>query len=204
MWNFNQLRTGSVVTPSANSKKLDIKKTWTNSIYTQLMGRSTNTPRPLLSLFDRPCSGLYRSGWVCYGCSGVDRHPRAPGARTPRLLPSLEELGLSPCARGAPFRGMPTGSATFLDPLGASGLWPCTRNHLKKGLVPHSSVWWDIRQISLDQPLLFSGLSGFRAGQSMLHGRFHGRKAAGFIWATFEWASCIIDTFVILGSCCPV
>ena len=38
---------------------------------------------------------------------------------------------------------------TFLEPLGASGLWRCTRTHIKKGLVPHSSAGWDGGQIQL-------------------------------------------------------
>ena len=40
------------------------------------------------------------------------------------------------------FRGMLTGPGAFSDPPGASGLRPCARIYLKKGLVPHSSGWW--------------------------------------------------------------
>ena len=42
---------------------------------------------------------------------------------------------------------MLTGPKVFLEPPGVSELQPCTRAHLKKGLGPHSSDWWDIRQI---------------------------------------------------------
>ena len=42
---------------------------------------------------------------------------------------------------------MLTGLKAFLEPLGMSGLRPCTRTHLKKGLVPHSSSQWDKRLI---------------------------------------------------------
>ena len=42
---------------------------------------------------------------------------------------------------------MPMGHRVFLELPGASRLRPCTRTHLKKGLVPHSSGWWDGRQI---------------------------------------------------------
>ena len=49
------------------------------------------------------------------------------------------------------------GPETFFGMLGASGLRPCARTHLKKGLVPHSSGWWDRGQIPLlgVVPLLF-------------------------------------------------
>ena len=49
---------------------------------------------------------------------------------------------------------MPTGPEVFLEPPGAWGPQPCTRTHLKKGLVPHLPVWWGGQQIPLDQPLL--------------------------------------------------
>ena len=42
---------------------------------------------------------------------------------------------------------MPTGSEAFLEMPGACELQPCARTHLKKGLVPHSSGWWDGGQI---------------------------------------------------------
>ena len=42
---------------------------------------------------------------------------------------------------------MPTGHEAFLEPAGGSRLRPCARTHLKKGLVPHSSVWWNGQQI---------------------------------------------------------
>ena len=45
--------------------------------------------------------------------------------------------------------GMLTGPEALLGMQGVSGLRPCVRNHLKKGLVPHSSGWWDGRQIPL-------------------------------------------------------
>ena len=47
------------------------------------------------------------------------------------------------------FRRMLTGPEVFLGMPGASGLRPCTWTHLKKGLVPHSSGWWDGWQIPL-------------------------------------------------------
>ena len=47
---------------------------------------------------------------------------------------------------------------------------------------------------------LFSRLSGIRAGWSMFHGRLEA-EAPGFSWATFGWASCIIDTFFTLWVC---
>ena len=37
-------------------------------------------------------------------------------------------------------RGMPTGPKVFLTMLGACGLRPCARTHLKKGLAPHLTV----------------------------------------------------------------
>ena len=45
---------------------------------------------------------------------------------------------------------------------------------------------------------LFSGLSGIRAGRLILHGRLVAERPLGFNWATFRWASCIIDTVVTL------
>ena len=44
---------------------------------------------------------------------------------------------------------MPTVPETFLGIPGASGLRPCARSHLKNGLVPRSSVWWNGRQLTL-------------------------------------------------------
>ena len=49
------------------------------------------------------------------------------------------------------FRRMPTQPKAFLEPLGMTGLWPCTRSHLKKGLVPHLSRWWDGQKIPLER-----------------------------------------------------
>ena len=45
-------------------------------------------------------------------------------------------------------RGMPTGPEALLEPPGASGPRPCPRIP-PKDLVTHSSVWWDVRQISV-------------------------------------------------------
>ena len=44
---------------------------------------------------------------------------------------------------------MPTGPEAFLRMPSISWLRPCVWTHLKKGLVPHSSGWWDGRQILL-------------------------------------------------------
>ena len=50
------------------------------------------------------------------------------------------------------FRRMPTGPAAFLEPPNESG------TYLKKGLVPHLSIWWDVHQISLYYPLTSANL----------------------------------------------
>ena len=53
------------------------------------------------------------------------------------------------------FRGMPTMPEALLGMPGAFEQQLCTRTHLKNSLVPHSSGWWDGRQILLmSQPML--------------------------------------------------
>ena len=71
-----------------------------------------------------PWTNLYPQGAVFWGIRFIDWH----------------------------LRGRPTGPKAFLGMLGASWLRPCNRTHLKNGLVPHSSRWWDGRQILLPLP----------------------------------------------------
>ena len=53
-------------------------------------------------------------------------------------------------------RGMLMRPKAFLELSGVSGLRPCAWTHQKNGLLPHSSIRWDIRQISLSyRALLF-------------------------------------------------
>ena len=63
-------------------------------------------------------------------------------------------ISLSLAPEAPLFRRMLTGSKAFLEPPDMSWPQPCTRTHLKKGLVPHLSVLCDVCQISLSQPLL--------------------------------------------------
>ena len=75
-----------------------------------------------------------------------DRHPRASEAVSP---------GSNPPWRGNVYRlaplltGIPTRPEAFLEPQSVSGLQPCPRIHLKRGLGPHSSGWSDERQIPI-------------------------------------------------------
>ena len=60
----------------------------------------------------------------------------------------------NPLHRGWVYRPAPEAlvlgeSAAFLEMLGACGLRPCAQTHLKKGLVLHSSGWWDGGQIPI-------------------------------------------------------
>ena len=65
---------------------------------------------------------------------------------------------------------MPTEPEAFSEPLCASGQQPCALTHLIKGLVPHSSGWWDGRQI----PLLLRETKRFKAHQVILvKNQFH-------------------------------
>ena len=81
--------------------------------------------------------------------SGVSRLldiPRASGGRCPRFFGGVRFIArrlrrpfLGECQRGRCIWGI----------VGASRLRPCARTHLKKGLLPHLSGWWDSRQIPL-------------------------------------------------------
>ena len=48
----------------------------------------------------------------------------------------------------------------FLEPAGVSGLQPCAPNPPKKGLVPGSSDWWDVRQIQTRPPSVATSFIG--------------------------------------------
>ena len=95
--------------------------------------------------FGRPWCQQHGSGRVCL----VTGHTLSLRGPSPQALTLLG--GVYCLVPGVPlFRGMlVAGPEAFLEPLGASGLWPCARTHLKKGLVLHSSGWWDGQQIPL-------------------------------------------------------
>ena len=98
------------------------------------------------------------SGRVCLGSSGS----RSRFA----LISILEPQETVPSGSNSPwgakfivwrrrrsFLGEPDRAQGILEPLGVSRLRPCARTRLKKGLVPHSSDWWDMRQIPITSKL---------------------------------------------------
>ena len=139
-------------------------------------------------LFSR-LSGV-RAGWL------ISSSSRGPSCQVFALCEGSRFIALH--LRRPIFMGMPTGPEAFLEPADASGLWPFARTHLKKGLVPHSSAWWDVRQISLDQSLashVFSVLTGIRAGLSMLYERLESESPwlrLGNLWVgeLHHWHFC--------------
>ena len=84
------------------------------------------------------------SGQMCLvtGCTSGLR-----GAVPPGFNPLRRGWVYRPAPEAPILRGMPTGSEAFLEMPGVCGLRSCTWPHLKKGLVPYSSVWWDGGQI---------------------------------------------------------
>ena len=120
----------------------------------QLVGRSTNTTRPAITHFDRPCLGKHGPGWVC------------PGSSASQLRCALTSI-LDPLATVAPgsnppwrswvyhlsleapfFSRLPTGPEALLDPPRVSLLIDLRLEPPKKGLILYLSVWFDSRQIS--------------------------------------------------------
>ena len=123
----------------------------------QLKRRQTNTEMftftdcfPYFLCFDvvawhfSPCDSLRCLGHISAGrvvpcgsveCGSTLDIPLASRGCPPRLHPALEGLGLSPGARGAPKKGMPTGPEAFLEQPEASRLRSCDRTNLRR---PHS------------------------------------------------------------------
>ena len=130
----------------------------------------------------RDKSWIQLMGHTSAGCVTSLDIPRASEEGIPQALTLLRGVGLSLGAWAPLFRGMPTGPEVFWGMPGACGLRSCAWTHLKKGFEPHSSGWWDGRQIPLEGSedflpfrrfvcLLFNSLSTV-SGYSMLNPSF--------------------------------
>ena len=98
--------------------------------------------------FSRPLWKRHRSGRVCH----LPGHTSSFRGPSPQALTLLRGVRFIAWRQRCPFfREMPTGLESFLVMPGASGQRPCVWTQLKKGLVPHSSSWWNGRQILLQR-----------------------------------------------------